>query len=294
LKWRARRCYVEGWGVSAERRYPSDLTDRQWELVASLLPERPSGPAGRRPSHEKREIVNAILYLTRTGCAWRMLPRDFPPWKTVYGYFREWRKNGTLDRLHDALREQVRTKHERRNPEPSAGIVDSQSVKGADTVSRATRGYDAGKKINGRKRHIVCDTIGLLLVVMVTAASIQDRDGGRGILKLLKSALPGVRHIFADGGYQGQLVAIAKRAWEIVVEVVRKPAEQRGFAVLPRRWVVERTFSWLLRWRRLARDYERLPETHEAMVKWAMVGLMLNRLAPPPGPRPWSSKRKQE
>ena len=237
-----------------ERRYPSDLTDRQWELIEPLLPEPPAGPAGRPPEHSKREIVNAILYLTRTGCAWRMLPKDFPPWQTVYRYFRAWGEDGTLDRVHDALRERVRAKREGRNPEPSAGIVDSQSVKGSDTVSKGTRGYDAGKKINGRKRHIITDTLGLLLVVMVTAASIQDRDGGRGILKLLKGALPGVRHIFADGGYQGQLIALAKRAFQVVVEVVKKPAEQIGFAVLPRRWVVERTFSWLLRWRRLVRD----------------------------------------
>jgi transposase len=280
--------------VPPQRRYPSDLTDQQWELIESLLPDPPVGPAGRPPKHSKREIVNAILYLNRTGCAWRMLPKDFPPWQTVYWYFRAWGENGTLDRLHDALREQVRAKQEKRDPDPSAGIVDSQSVKGADTVSKATRGYDAGKKINGRKRHIVTDTLGLLLVVMVTAASIQDRAGGRGILELLRSLAPGVRHVFADGGYQGQLIEIAKRLWGIAVEVVKKPAEQIGFAVLPRRWVVERTFSWLLRWRRLARDYERLPEVHEALVKWAMVGLMLNRLAPPPGPRPWSTKTKRE
>ena len=179
------------------------------------------------------------------------------------------------------------------HPVPSAGIVDSQTVKGADTVGSATRGFDAGKKLNGRKRHIVTDTIGLLLVVMVTAASIQDRDGGRGILKLLHGSLAAVALVYADGGYQGRLVTIAKRAWGIVLEIVRKPADQQGFAVLPRRWVVERTFSWLLRWRRLVRDYERLPETHEAMVKWAMVGLMLNRLAPPPGPKPWATKRKR-
>jgi transposase len=280
--------------VSAKRRYPTDVTDRQWELIEPLLPDPPPGPAGRPPEHSKREIVNAILYHVRAGGSWRMLPKDFPPWQTVYGYFRAWRKDGTLDRLHGALREQVRTKHERRNPGPSAGIVDSQSVKGADTVPAQTRGYDAGKRVNGRKRHIVTDTIGLLLVVMVTAASVQDRDGGRGILACLHSALGSVRHIFADGGYQGRLVAIAKSAWGIVVEVVRKPSDQRGFAVLPRRWVVERTFSWLMRWRRLVRDYERLPETHEAMVKWAMVGLMLNRLAPPPGPKPWATKKKRE
>jgi transposase len=280
--------------MSAKRRYPTDLTDRQWELVAPLLPDPPSGPAGRPTEHPKREIVNAILYLTRTGCAWRMLPKDFPPWQTVYGYFARWREDGTLDRLHDALREQVRTRREQRNSAPSAGVLDSQSVKGADTVSAASRGYDAGKKIDGRKRHIVVDTIGLLLVVMVTAASVQDRDGGRGILNALHGVLASVRLIFADGGYQGQLVATAKSAWGIVIEVVRKPAGQRGFSVLPRRWVVERTFSWLMRWRRLVRDYERLPETHEAMVKWAMVGVMLNRLAPAPGRKPWSSKPKRE
>lgn len=286
-------CAAKSGVMSSVERYPTDLTDRQWSIVESLLPsEPPRGPGGRPASHEKREVVNAILYLSRAGCAWRMLPKDFPPWQTVYGYFRDWRRDGTLDRLHDALREQVRVGHEGRNPDPSAGIVDSQSVKGADTVSAGTRGYDAGKRINGRKRHIVVDTIGLLLVVMVSAASVQDRDGGRGVLKRLHSALPSVRHVFADGGYQGRLVAISKSAWGMIIEVVRKPADQRGFAVLPRRWVVERTFSWLMRWRRLVRDYERLPETHEAIVKWAMVGNMLNRLAPPPGPRAWSSTRK--
>lgn len=273
--------------MSTSKRYPTDLTDRQWGLVGPLLPsDPPRGPGGRPPEHPKREIVNAILYQARAGGAWRMLPKDFPPWQTVYGYFRDWGSDGTLDSLHDALREQVRTKQEKRNPEPSAGIVDSQSVKGSDTVCAQTRGYDAAKKINGRKRHIVVDTIGLLLVVMVTAASVQDRDGGRGILKALNGALASVRHIFADGGYRGQLVAVAKSAWGIAVEVVRKPPDQQGFAVLPRRWVVERTFSWLMRFRRLARDYERLPATHEAIVKWAMVAIMLNRLAPPPGPRP--------
>ncbi len=279
--------------MSSERRYPTDLTDRQWELVRPLLPDPPPGPAGRPPSHDKREIVNAILYHVRAGGAWRMLPKDFPAWQTVYGYFRDWSNDGTLKALHDALREQVRVS-EGRGPEPSAGIVDSQSVKGADTVGAASRGFDAGKKINGRKRHIVVDTIGLMLVVMVTAASVQDRDGGQSILERLHGALGSVRHIFADGGYQGALIELAKRSWGIVVEVVKKPAEQIGFAVLPRRWVVERTFSWLLRWRRLVRDYERLPETHEAMVHIAMIGLMLNRLAPPPGPKPWTTKKHRK
>lgn len=279
--------------MSSKRRYPTDVTDRQWGLVEPLLPDPPPGPAGRPAVHDKREILNAILYHVRAGGAWRMLPKDFPPWQTVYGYFRDWSNDGTLQALHDALREQVRVK-ESRGAEPSAGIVDSQSVKGADTVPAASRGFDAGKRINGRKRHIVVDTIGLMLVVMVTAASVQDRNGGESILERLHRALGSVRHIFADGGYQGALIEIAKRSWEIVVEVVKKPAEQIGFAVLPRRWVVERTFSWLMRWRRLVRDYERLPETHEAMVHIAMIGLMLNRLAPPPGPKPWTTKKRRK
>ncbi|TMC38729.1 MAG: IS5 family transposase [Chloroflexi bacterium] len=279
--------------MSPKRRYPTDVTDRQWELVEALLPDPPPGPAGRPVLHDKREIVNAILYHVRAGGAWRMLPKDFPPWQTVYGYFRDWSNDGTLQALHDALREQVRVK-ESRGAEPSAGIVDSQSLKGADTVPAASRGFDAGKRINGRKRHIVVDTIGLMLVVMVTAACVQDRNGGESILGRLHRALGSVRHIFADGGYQGALIELAKRSWEIAVEVVKKPADQIGFAVLPRRWVVERTFSWLMRWRRLVRDYERLPETHEAMLHVAMIGLMLNRLAPPPGPKPWTTKKRRK
>jgi transposase len=279
--------------MSSKRRYPTDVTDRQWELVEPLLPDPPLGPAGRPVVHDKREIVNAILYHVRAGGAWRMLPKDLPPWQTVYGYFRDWSNDGTLQALHDALREQVRVK-ESRGAEPSAGIVDSQSLKGADTVPTASRGFDAGKRINGRKRHIVVDTIGLMLVVMVTAASVQDRNGAESILERLHRALGSVRHIFADGGYQGALIEFAKRSWEIVVEVVKKPADQLGFAVLPRRWVVERTFSWLMRWRRLVRDYERLPATHEAMVHVAMIGLMLNRLAPPPGPKPWTTKKRRK
>ena len=275
------------------RRYPSDLTDQQWALIEPMLPEPPAGPAGRPAEHEKREIVNAILYINRAGCSWRMLPKDFPPWKTVYWYFHRWRKDGTVDRIHDALRERVRIKEGRESPEPSAGIVDAQVVKGADTVPAASRGYDAGKKTNGRKRHIVVDTIGLLLVVVVTAACVQDRDGARPTLKRLRALLPTVRHIFADGGYSGQLVALAKSAWQLVIEVVKKPAGQKGFSILPRRWVVERTFSWLFRWRRLRSDYERLPETHETFVKWAMIGLMLNRLSAPPGRRAWEATKNR-
>lgn len=280
--------------MSPQRRYPSDLTDRQWAIIEPLLPAvEPKGPGGRPVVHPKREIVNAILYITRAGCAWRMLPSDLPHWRTVYGYFVAWRKDGTLDRVHDTLRAEVRKKSKRkdgsgRDPQSSGGVVDSQALRGADTVAASSRGYTAGKKVNGRKRHIVTDTLGLVLCVMVTAASVQDRDGGADILRQVHKLVPSLRHVFADGAYAGKLVVKAKRYWKIAVEVVSKPAGQRGFAVLPRRWVVERTLSWLMRWRRLVRDYERLTETHEAFVKWAMIGLMLNRLARPPGRKAWS------
>jgi transposase len=271
--------------MSPGRRYPSDLTNEQWALVEPLL----SGakPGGRPLAHPLREVVNAILYLLRTGCSWRQLPKDFPPWETVYWHFKRWREDGSLDRLHDALRERVRER-EGRAAQPTAAIIDAQSVKGADTVGRSTRGYDAGKKVNGRKRHIVVDTIGMLVLVLITAASVQDRDGARPTLQAVRTAFPSIRLIWADGGYAGKLVAWAKQTVRLVLEIVRKPEGMRTFEVLPRRWVVERTISWLVRCRRLDHDYERLTATSVAMVKWAMVGLMLRRLAPTPGRKPWS------
>jgi transposase len=216
----------------------------------------------------------------------RQLPRDFPPWETVYRYFAAWSADGTLDGVHDRLRDQVRDAAGR-DPAASAGIIDAQSVTGADTVGAATRGYDAGKRTNGRKRHIAVDTLGLLVMVTVTAASVQDRTAAAGLLDRVRFAMPSMVTVFADGGYTGRLVAYARQVLRIAVEVVAKPEGQRGFAVLPRRWVVERTFAWLVRWRRLDRDYERLPQHAEAMVKWAMVGLMARRLAPGNGRRPW-------
>lgn len=273
--------------------YPTDLTDRQWALVEPLLP--PPNETGRPMKHTRREIVNAILYQARSGAAWRMLPRDLPPWQTVYWWFKQWRDDGTLTELHDTLRAKVRNQlragdTRRRRPEPTAGVIDSQSLRAADTVGADSRGFDAGKKVNGRKRHIVTDTLGMLLVVTVTAASVQDRDGGEQLLGRLRHGLPGVGHVFADGGYAGRLVRRAREWWSMTIDVVRKPKDQQGFSVLPKRWVVERTFAWLMRWRRLTRDYERLPETHEAFVQWAMVGVMVNRLAPRPGPKPWAQK----
>ena len=281
--------------MASKRRYPTDLTDKQWMLIKDMVPA--IKPGGRPELHSRREIVNAILYLNRTGCAWRMLPKDMPAWQTVYMYFAQWRDDGTVTKIHDALREQVRVRSPRRGggkreARPTAGVIDSQALRGADTVGADTRGFDAGKRVNGRKRHIIVDTLGLLLVIAVTAASVQDRDGGETVLGRLRQALPKVRHVFADGGYAGQLVARVKKTLKITLQIVAKPAGQKGFAVLPRRWVVERTFAWMMRWRRLVRDYERLPQSHEALARWAMIGLMLNRLAPPPGRKPWSKRRR--
>lgn len=171
----------------------------------------------------------------------------------------------------------------------SAGIVDSQSVKGADTVGRATRGYDAGKKINGRKRHIVTDTLGLLIVVMVTSAALQDRDGGRLVLERAKMTMPSIVLVWADGSYAGKLLTLVRHRFQILVEIVTRTDTRPTFEVLPRRWVIERTNSWLLQARRLARDYERLPEHSEAMIKWTMIGVMTRRLAPSRGRRPWQT-----
>lgn len=272
--------------MSTKRRYPSDLTDAQWALVDPLLSA--AKPGGRPEAHARREVVNAILYLLRTGCSWRQLPKDFPPWETVYWHFARWRDDGSLEALHDALRRAVR-EAEGRQAEPTAAIIDAQSVKGADTVGKATRGYDAGKKTNGRKRHIVVDTIGLLVLVLVTAASVQDRDGARPALAAVRDAFPTISLVWADGGYAGKLVEWAKAAARIVLEIVRKPEGQRTFEVLPRRWVVERTLAWITKCRRLDHDYERLPQTSVAMVQLAMIGLMTRRLARTPGRQPWNS-----
>jgi transposase len=184
----------------------------------------------------------------------------------------------TLDRLHDTLRDQVRVAAGR-NPAPSAAIIDSQSVRAADTVPKHSRGWDAGKKVNGRKRHLAVDTLGLLLVVWVTAACVQDRDAARPLLWRLRPSYRGIRRVWADGGYAGKLVVWAATMLHLVVDVVRKHPGQRTFQVLPRRWVVERTFAWIAKHRRTVRDYERLPAHHEAMVKWAMIAVMTRRLA---------------
>jgi transposase len=261
------------------------MTDAQWVLIEPLLP--PAKTGGRPEKHPRRDVVDAILYVVRAGCAWRALPADFPPWETVYWYFTRWERARVTEKILPIVREQIRLADghnadghnaDGRNAEPSAGLIDSQSVKGADTVGGESRGYDAGKKINGRKRFIVTDTLGLLLTVMVCVASRQDRDGAKTVL-LATYLTTGVRHVFADAGFAGRLLDWAQTFMRMTVEVVRKPAGQRGFAVIPRRWVVERSLSWLTAHRRLARDYERHPAVSEAMIRWAAINTMTRRLA---------------
>jgi transposase len=247
-------------------------------VIVPHLPGYVPGGRGRPRIWPTRAIVEAILYVDRTRCAWRYLPADFPPWPTVYGYFAAWRDDGTLARLHDVLRAQARAAAGR-DPEPTAAVIDSQSVRAADTVPKASRGWDNAKKVNGRKRHIAVDTTGLLLAVVITAASVQDRDGARPLLWNLHRACRRIQLIWADAVYAGKLTAWAATL-KMRIQIVSK-RNPHAFEVLPRRWVVERTFAWISNHRRTTRDYERLPASHEAMVLWAMVVLMARRLAQP-------------
>jgi transposase len=233
--------------------YPSDLAEAQWQVIAPHLPQDVPGRRGRPRVWPLRRIVEAILYVDRAGCAWRYLPCDFPPWRTVYGYFAAWRDDDTLTRLHDALRAQVRAAAGR-DGEPTAAIIDSQSVRAADTVPRASRGWDNAKKVNGRKRHIAVDSMGLVLAVVVTAASVQDRDAARPLLWNLHRAHRHIRLIWADAVYTGKLNAWAA-AMKMTLQIVAR-RQPHAFEVLPRRWVVERTFAWISKHRRTVRDYE--------------------------------------
>lgn len=272
-------CECEPGGDDAVRCYPSSLTDGMWALIEPLLPVPDRRNGGRPRVYDNRLVLDSIFYTLRSGCQWRMIPHDLAPWWVAYRWYRSWIADGTWDAVHDALRAQVRSAAGR-DPAPSAAVLDAQSIKSSEGGEQ--RGFDAGKKTTGRKRHLIVDTMGLLLVVMVTAGCVQDRPGGRNILQRLADRFPSIALVWADGGYansiDNSLLRWAKDKLGLLLEIVKR-SDVKGFHVLPRRWVVERTFGWLVRHRRLARDYERLTTNSEAMIKIAMIRLMAARLA---------------
>ena len=266
--------------MSTRRYYPTDLTEGQWQLLLALLPARkwrPGGPG--RPPYDLRRVLNGLLYLLKTGCQWRMLPREYGKWTTIYAYFKRWRHEGVWANLMEALR-QLERQRVGRQPEPSAGSVDSQSIKSA--TQRNEVGFDGGKKVKGRKRHLLVDTLGLIIAVVVTAANTEDR---LGLVMLLTRYFAGgvtrLRKLWVDGGYQAEWltrwVSDLKQTHKIDLEVTGK--EGKGFQVIPWRWAVERAFAWLLNDRRHSRDYERLTVNSEAMIQLSMIRLLLKRLA---------------
>jgi transposase len=278
-------------------RYPSDMTDAQWRILqpqARQVMDEIRRATGRPMVHDLRAMLDAVGYVVRNGIEWRALPMDFPPWSAVYAFFQRWSGRGLPQRLVDRLRGRLRTGLGR-DVQPTAAIVDSQSVKGAEVVGAATRGFDGGKKINGRKRHIAVDVEGFLLAVVVTAANVGDRMGAKLLVIALLNTCTRLKLIWADSGYDGKPLADWVHAVaRITVEVIKR-TELHVFRVVPRRWVVERSFGWLLRYRRLVRDYERRPEHHEAMVYWATVMIMTRRLArrstDPPVKQRWGQPR---
>ncbi|MEV0375721.1 IS5 family transposase [Streptomyces sp. NPDC050636] len=264
--------------MSDRRPYRSDVSDARWALIEPVFTEwraRRTGPGTAARVHDLREIVNAILYVNRTGIPWEYLPHDFPPYKTVYDYYAKWEADGTTQRVYDLLRDRTR-RAQGRTAAPSAAVLDAQSVKTSSNVAESDQGIDAGKKIKGRKRHLATDTLGLLLAVIVTAASVQDTAGGRHLLDNVASSHPQVAKVWVDGGYQSSVINHGARLG-IDVEVVKRPS-MAGFQPLPKRWVIERTFGWLMQHRRLARDYEALPQRSQAMIHWAMANTMSRNL----------------
>jgi transposase len=261
----------------AGQRYASDLTDAEWALIEPYMPA--VKPLGRPRETDLRAVLDGILYIARTGCQWRMLPKDFPPFTTVQGYFYDWRDNGLFEQINFELLLQAR-EAAGREASPTAGVIDSQSIK--STESGGPRGYDAAKKIKGRKRHIVTDTIGLMVGAAIHPADVQDRDGAPLVIEAIHDLFPWLRHLFADSAYSGDklLKALAKFG-EWSIEIIKRMADTAGFEVLPRRWVVERTLAWLNRNRRLAKDFEASIESAKAWVYIASVQLIIRRIACP-------------
>lgn len=257
------------------KRYPTDLTDEEWSIVRPLLPV--ASKRGRKPTTDLREVLNALRYMARSGGGWRMLPKDFPPWQTVYWWFRRLMRRLLFRTIHD-IALMLDREQEGREQSPTAAVIDSQSVK---APAAEKRGFDAAKKVVGRKRHIAVDTDGRLLMVNLTAADISDSAGAQEIVAGIRRRWPWLKHLFADGAYDRTKLMDAAAYRDFVLEIVRRSDTQVGFKVLPRRWVVERTFGWMTRWRRLVRDYEQRLDVSEAMIHVAMGSLLLRRIAHP-------------